>query len=156
MLQKFPLASANQRMDDRFQAFEAARMKSELAAEFMPVDCSILHCTGEGCIHQGCSLAGIEIVDHGIRIVHRDSSIGEELCRRRFSHSDGAGETDLQHQCASISAMMSARSAASTMGRRPNHCSNPGTAWCKSMPRPSTMGNPCSSACARIGVFKGT
>lgn len=77
--QKFHLAFANQRMDDRFQAFKAVGIKSELAAKFMPIDCSILHRAGKGGIHQGRSLAGIEIVDHGIRIVHRDSGIGKEL-----------------------------------------------------------------------------
>ena len=50
----------------------------------------------------------------------------------------------------------SARSSRVTSGRTPNQRSNPGTAWCSSMPSPSTVRSPRARARARNGVSSGT
>ena len=49
----------------------------------------------------------------------------------------------------SRSATTRARSSASTVGRTPNQRSKPGTAWCSSMPRPSTIVSPLPRAAAQ-------
>ena len=59
--------------------------------------------------------------------------------RRRLPHADRPGEADDQHHGPLKLAAISARSSGVTAGRTPNQRSNPGTAWCSSMPSPSTV-----------------
>ena len=51
-------------------------------------------------------------------------------------------------RCADRSASTKARNSGVTSGRTPNHSSNPRTAWCSSMPRPSAVRSPRARAAA--------
>ena len=74
-------------------------------------------------------------------------------CRRgRLAHADRAGETDDEHHEAPRCAATWARSSGVTSGRTPNQRSKPGTAWCSSMPSPSTVRFP---ACLGGGKERG-
>ena len=56
----------------------------------------------------------------------------------------------------SISATISGAQRGVTSGVTPNQRSKPGTAWCSSMPRPSTVAMPAGARRPRSGVSSGT
>src|SRR5262245_59150875 len=72
-----------------------------------------------------------------------------------FAHADRTREANDKHHWRSMSASSRARSSLVTWGRTPNHFSKPGTAWCNSMPRPSTLVSPRALAAASRGVTSG-
>ncbi len=76
----------------------------------------------------------------GVGVPDRHPGLGEEAGGRGLAHADRAGEAEPIGPRGHAST--AARSAASTSGRRPNQRSKPGTAWCSSMPRPSTATRP--------------
>ena len=100
--------------------------------------------------------AGIKSMHHLIGVMHAYAFVAEHLSRGGFPHADRAGQTKTDHECLSISSMISWRRRGVTCGMTPNHFSKPGRAWCSSMPRPSAVLWPARSAACRNGVFKGT
>ena len=101
--------------------------------------------------------AAIERVHDRIGVVDGNAERPEHRRGRRLAHADRAGEAEHEgHRLPSISAAIRARSAGVTVGVTPNQRAKPGTAWCSSMPRPSTARCPCARACLRSGVSSGT
>src|SRR5262249_12998844 len=84
----------------------------------------------------------VEAVDGRIGIVDPHARLGKQPCGGRFAHGDRSGEAEDENNAARVlarmSASMTARSAGVTAGVTPNQRANAGTAWCSSMPRPST------------------
>src|SRR5690606_4997450 len=94
----------------------------------------------------------VELMDGGVGREHRDIEIGKGLKRRRLAGGDGAGQPEPVHQSVAV---ILARSGSVTSGRTPNQRSNPGTAWCSSMPRPTTVRRPRAAADSSSGVRSG-
>ena len=82
----------------------------------------------------------VEPMHGGVGVPDRHAGRGEEAGGGGLAHADRAGEAEPIGPRGHAST--AARSAASTSGRRPNQRSKPGTAWCSSMPRPSTATRP--------------
>ena len=87
---------------------------------------------------------GVEPVHRGVGVPDRHAGLGEEPGGRRLAHADRAGEAEAVGPLMAPAPRRAARRR--PPGRRPNQRSKPGTAWCSSIPSPSTATRPRARA----------
>ena len=153
---RFDFTLSYQRMDDHLEQLEITRELREMRRQQLTVNLAIDDHAWKSALDRRHGLTAIKIVHDGIGIDDREAFVVKHPGGRRLAHANRTGEAEPDHPCVSMSAIIMARSSSVTAGRRPNHFSKPGTAWCSSMPRPSAMRMPCCRAWARIGVISGT
>ena len=155
--QELALGLEHQGVHDGLEALELAGLGEQRRGELLAVDLAGGGRAGEGRLDGGHGGALVELVHLGIGIAHGDAERAQARRDRRLAHADRAGEADDQHQLPSMSATIRARSSAVTCGRHAEPLArSPGTAWCSSMPRPSTAASPRARAAASSGVTSGT
>ena len=98
---------------------------------------------------------GLKPVHRRIRVPDRMTQVAEHGGGGRFPHADAAGQAQPVTHARHPQARTAARRSSSTAGRMPNQRSNPGAAWCSSMPSPSTAASPRRRAAARRSVSRG-
>ena len=155
LAQEIELGLHHHRMHDGFELFQLLGRAGHLLREQRPVDLALAHGRWKRGFDRRHRLALIEPVHLGVGVAHRHAALAEVLGRGGLAHADRAGETDDQHHDASRCATTWARSSGVTSGLTPNQRSKPGTAWCSSMPRPSTMRLPRALAAASSVVSSG-
>ena len=161
--QELGLRFAHQRMNDRLEPANRGRILERTLGELRPVDLAACRGARERRLDSDGRFALVEPMHRAIGIVDRYAGLGKEPCRRRFAHSDRAGEAEHEHHApvfaavvARMSASSRARNSGVTRGVEPNHRTKPRTAWCISRPSPSATRWPRSSAARSSAVFSGT
>jgi len=124
--------------------------------ELLPIDLAVSRGARKRRFDGTRSRTIVELVHFGIGVANANAKRPQARRHGRLAHADGTGEAEDEHQPPSMSATMTARSSSVTSGVTPNHRSKPGTAWCSSMPRPSTAARPRLRAAASNGVSSGT
>src|SRR5262249_60694252 len=112
---------------------------------------------GGGGLAMGGAFAAVEAVHRRVGVMDRHAGFGEQAGGDRLAHADRTGEAeDEHHTLALMSASIIARSSGVTRGVTPNQRANAGTAWCSSMPSPSTVRWPRSRAARSSAVSSAT
>ena len=148
---------AHERMHDRLEFLQPAGLAYHLLGQRLAIDDAVRDGARKGLGDERRGGAAVERVHGGVGVVHRHAERPEHARRHRLSHADRAGEAeDEGHRPLTMSASIKARSAGVTFGVTPNQRPKPGTAWCSSMPSPSTARSARALAWARSGVSSGT
>ncbi len=153
---------AHQGMDQGFEAAQALGVAEHDGAQRRAIDRAVgAERPGKGLADGGGRSAAraVERMHAGIGVVDRHAARPEHRRGGALAHADRAGEAEDErpaHRWLPRSATMRARKSGVTAGMRPNHREKPGTAWCSSMPSPSTAGRSRARAAARSGVSSGT
>src|SRR5690606_11425578 len=152
------LFRAHERMDDRFEFLQRVGMVENARCEPVAVDAPIDDDAGKRGLDGGHGHALIQPMHGGIGVEHRHALSGEHFRGRRFAHGGRTREAEHDHLAwpFAMSASTASRSAGVTFGFTPKNFSKAGTAWCSSMPRPSTVRRPRARAAASSGVSSGT
>ena len=89
----------HQGVQDRFQAAQGLGLSKDGGAQLLPVDCAVMDHAGKGGLDggHGPPVLGHQPVDRGVGVVQRQAEPPEHPRDRRFSHADGAGETQDHH-----------------------------------------------------------
>jgi hypothetical protein len=147
----------DQRMQDPLQPAERRRIAEDLAAQRLAVDPVRPGDTGKGRLdrRQRPAARPHQPVDRRVRIIDPAAEPTQHAGRRALAHADRSGEAEDDHRA--IASSTAARSAPSTAGASggSNQAWKPGTAWCSSMPSPSTVGLPRARARPSRSVSSG-
>src|SRR5579872_800678 len=148
---------ANHRMEDLLESLQGIWPAKNGLSQCGTIDRAMSHRTRKGSADRphGTPTSPLHAMHGGIGVEYGDMGAAESCCRRRFAHADPSRQTENLHRMGR-SATMKRRSSSSTVGSTPNHAWNPGTAWCSSMPRPSTVLRPCARPADNSGVASGT
>ena len=98
----------------------------------------------------------LQPVDRGVGVEHRDACAAEGRGRGGLAHADAAGQADDLHRRQQVRGDEAAQLFIHHRRRRRTRRAKPGTAWCSSMPRPSTARRPARAGAASSGVSSGT
>ena len=117
-----------QGMDNLFKPLDLGLIADHQLAQQFAVNRVINHRRRKGVaqmLDPGATF-GIELVNLGIRVIDRNPERFKHTGNRGFSHTDGAGQADMNHRHFCVNPCKTWwRSAASTPGVTPNQAANP-------------------------------
>src|SRR5690606_24310969 len=133
--QKGGHALADQWMDYAFQGCHSVGVADDALGKQPPINFSSWADTGNKRLHRLGRLALVEVVNRVVGRKGRDAHRGHHVEHCRLAGCGRARGPEPEHQ--SVASIV-ARKSGVTSGLTPTRASKPGTAWCNSMPRPST------------------
>ena len=142
-------------MEDGLQPGQRLRIVEDAGAERAAVDMALTDGAGKGGLDFRHRLAARpeQPMHRGIPLMHGDAHAAQQAGGGGLAHTDRAGEADHFH--GANPATTARRRSSVTSGSTPNQAAKPGTAWCSSMPSPSTGARPRPRAAASRVVSSG-
>jgi hypothetical protein len=143
-------------MDDGFEPLESFRIGKKIVDSAFRSTTPSGAAPGKAASISGAPRPAVELMNDLVSADHRHAGGLEHLGGGGFSHSDGTGQADDNHPCASMSAMTRSRRVLVTSGLTCQTIFKSGHSLVKQHSKPVDSRVPDLRAIAMIGVTKGT